>query len=154
MTLVIEAKRPQSARHLLEASHALMNDLFEPDENHLLSLEALEGDEINFFTASLEGEVVGCGALAARDGYGEVKSMFVSKRARGRGVASALLTRIEDRAKELGFALLRLETGDKLAAARRLYQRHGFAQCPAFGAYQACGDASIFMEKRLLGDAG
>ena len=75
--LIIERGAPHEARALLEASHAMMLELFTPDSNHFLSLDALAAADIKFFVARIDGNIVGCGALAIRDGYGEIKSMFV-----------------------------------------------------------------------------
>lgn len=146
--LVIERGDPREARALLEASHAMMMALFNPDSNHFLSLEALAGPEISFFVARLDGRTVGCGALAQRDGYGEIKSMFVDPDVRRAGVAAALMARLEAEAAAQGLDLLRLETGNLLEAAHALYARCGFAVCGPFGDYPA-HPQSVFMEKRL-----
>ncbi|KNG94746.1 GNAT family N-acetyltransferase [Pseudaestuariivita atlantica] len=141
--------RDADARALLAQSHALMEALYQPEENHFLSVDALAGPDVRFFTARDEGgAALGCGALALRDGYGEVKSMYVAEDARGRGVAAAILSRIEDEASSLGLPLLRLETGDLLDAAHRLYGRHGFEVRGPFADYSD-SPASIFMEKAL-----
>ena len=148
--LVIEPADPRAPgpRALLEASHALMQELFSPEDNYYLGIDELCTSDIHFFAARDGGQTLGTGALAVRDGYGEVKSMFTAADARGRGVAASLLRRIEDHARSLGLPLLRLETGDALDGAIRLYGRHGFVRCGAFGDYPADG-ASVFMEKEL-----
>ncbi len=133
---------------LLQASHALMQSLFAPEDNHFLSVDALCGPDIRFFSARRGDQIVGCAALALRDGYGEVKSMFVTPKARGTGAADALMRQIEDAARAEELPWLRLETGDTLEAAHRLYRRHGFKTCGAFGGYTA-NAASVFMEKPL-----
>jgi putative acetyltransferase len=73
--------------------------------------------------------------------------------ARGRGVAQALLARIEGEARDTGFFLLKLETGVRQIAALRFYQRAGFQPCAAFGAYAAMApqavSTSVFLEKQL-----
>ncbi|PIV80206.1 MAG: GNAT family N-acetyltransferase [Rhodobacteraceae bacterium CG17_big_fil_post_rev_8_21_14_2_50_63_15] len=140
--------RDPGATALLRASHALMESLFPPEENFHLDIDALCAPDIRFFTARAAGSVLGTGALAIRDGYGEVKSMFVDEAARGRGVAEAILRRIEDEARTLALPCLRLETGISLHAALRLYRRHGFEHCRAFGDYPDSA-SSIFMEKPL-----
>tara|TARA_R110002051_G_scaffold1008_8_gene5007 strand:+ start:244 stop:693 length:450 start_codon:yes stop_codon:yes gene_type:complete len=133
---------------LLTASHALMQSLFPPEDNFYLSIDALCGDDIHFFSAREDGVVLGTGALAVKDGYGEIKSMFVSEDARGRGVGDALLRQIEDQAKVEFLRVLKLETGNVLHAAHRLYARHGYISCGAFGNYTNA-PSSIFMEKNL-----
>ncbi|MEM6478036.1 MAG: GNAT family N-acetyltransferase [Pseudomonadota bacterium] len=148
--LIIEEIDPGEAgpRALLEASHKLMEELFPPEENHFLSISALQGPDIAFFHAR-EGELtLGTGALAARDGYGEVKSMFTAPEARCRGVGAALLRQIEDKARALKLPALKLETGDSLHAALALYERHGFRPCGAFGGYRE-NASSLFFEKVL-----
>ena len=148
--LIVEAADPLAPgpKALLEASHALMQEMFPPDENYFLDFEELRAPDIRFFAAR-EGDVtLGTGALALKDGYGEVKSMFTAPAARGKGVAAALLRAIEDEALANDLPLLRLETGDPLDAAIRLYERAGFARRGIFGDYQP-NSSSVFMEKRL-----
>ena len=136
------------ATALLKASHAMMQSLFPPEDNFFLSIDDLCAENIHFFTAREDGVVLGTGALAVKDGYGEIKSMFVSEDARGKGVGDALLRQIEDQAKIEFLRVLKLETGDVLHAAHRLYARHGFLPCGVFGDYSEAA-SSIFMEKTL-----
>ena len=136
-------------RALLEASHALMQSLFPADSNHYLEVEALAAPDITFLIAEIDGKPLGCAALARKPGYGELKSMFVAQSARGKGIAAALLREIERIAQAEGIPILRLETGDLLTAAHRLYERHGFKRCAAFGDYPADGPHSVYMEKTL-----
>lgn len=125
-----------------------MEELFPPEDNHYLSLDALKAPGIHFFAAR-EGEAtLGTGALAVKDGYGEVKSMFTAPEARCRGVAAALLRQIEDTARELKLPTLKLETGNSLHTAHTLYKRYGFRECGPFGDYEA-NATSLFFEKDL-----
>lgn len=148
--LVIEPTSPRVAgtRALLEQSHALMLSMFDPGACHFLDLDALEANNIHLFAARDGDEVLGTGALAVKDGYGEVKSMFTSPNARGKGVAAALLRQIEDKAVELELGVIKLETGVGLDSALRLYERFGFAYCGPFGSYEDAPE-SLFMTKDL-----
>ncbi|WP_338549216.1 GNAT family N-acetyltransferase [Roseovarius phycicola] len=148
--LVVELADPRAdgPRQLLEASHALMQASFPPEENYFLDIEALCADNIRFFAAREGKTTLGTGALALMGAYGEVKSMFTDPKARGKGVAAALLRQIEDQARELGLSHLRLETGDPLEAAVRLYERNGFVRCGIFGDYEP-NKTSVYMEKPL-----
>jgi putative acetyltransferase len=82
--------------------------------------------------------------------------MYVRPAARGRGIADALLERIETVTRDAGLERLCLETGDRQLAAIRVYGRAGFSRCGAFGAYAAMPPASIatsvFLEKYLVSD--
>jgi putative acetyltransferase len=136
------------ATALLHQSHALMESLFPPEDNFYLSIDDLCADHIHFFAAREGDTILGTGALAVKDGYGEIKSMFVSEDARGKGVADAILRQLEDHAKTEFLRMLKLETGNVLHAAHRLYGRHGFSMCGPFGDYTEAA-SSIFMEKAL-----
>ena len=148
--LIIEPMNPLAPgpHALLTQSHAMMQELFEPEENYFLGFEALCAPEVHFVGAREGGEILGTGALVAMDGYGEVKSMFTANAARGRGVAAAILRALEDHARDAALPLLRLETADVLAGAVRLYERHGYRRCGIFGDY-APNDVSVYMEKTL-----
>jgi putative acetyltransferase len=144
--------RDPGPRALIEASHALMAALYAEGDNHALPADALADPPTRFFAAQDATGVLGTGALVPAEGYGEVKAMFTAPGARGRGIARAILARLEAEARALGLACLRLETGPELVAAVALYRSVGFTPCGAFGAYQPNG-ASLFMQKPLERDA-
>jgi putative acetyltransferase len=136
-------------RALLEASAALMEELFDPEDNHYLDPAELKQPGISFFTARDDADaVLGTIALAEKGGYGEIKSLYVDADARGQGIAQALLAHVEALARDKGLDWLRLETGDTLLAAIKLYRAAGFTTCGPFGDYEANG-SSVFMEKHL-----
>ena len=58
--------------------------------------------------------------------------MYVRESARGLGVAQALLRRIETELVATALLILRLETGNRQCAARRLYERAGFRRWCTF----------------------
>ena len=109
---------------------------------------------VRFFLARLDDLAVGCGGIAMFDDYAEVKRMYTRPTARGRGIAKALLCRIEDEARKAGKSILRLETGTYQQEAIGLYQRMGFRTRGPFGPYAgmpACDiETSLFFEKLLL----
>lgn len=135
-------------RRLLGASQAYLQSLYPPEDNYFLSVEALADPSIAFWMAYLDGTAVGCVALAQKDGYGEVKSLWTDPSHRGKGIGMALMDMLEGRARALKLPVIRLETGDTLYGAHRLYKRHGFVECGPFGDY-AEGPHSVFMEKAL-----
>ncbi|MBU2992574.1 GNAT family N-acetyltransferase [Octadecabacter sp. 1_MG-2023] len=152
--IVVQAGHPKDTAPaaLLAQSHTLMNAMFPADACHYLDLDALCAENIRFFVAREGDAILGIGALALQDGYGEVKSMFTDEAGRGKGVAAAVLRMVEDTAREEGLTILRLETGTGLDAAHRLYGRFGFEKCGPFGSYED-SPYSVFMEKSLEGAA-
>lgn len=122
-----------------------------PGTCHFLDLSGLAADDVTFWTVWDGTAVLGCGALKLLDrAHGEVKSMRTAPAALRRGVAAALLTHIVATAQARGLERLSLETGtgDSFDAAHALYARHGFTDCPPFGAYQA-SDFNRFMTRTL-----
>ena len=96
-----------------------------------------------------DGTPLGCGAL--RDlggGVVELKRMYTVPQARGRGVGRAVLRALEEEARARGFTLARLETGDRLPEAHRLYARAGYRPIPCWGAY-AGSEISLCLERAL-----
>lgn len=150
MTVTVRIGDPRSAggTALLTASRDYMEARYPPEHMFALSIDELCVPSVTFFIATVDEMPLGCAALKAQDGYGEVKSMFVSDAARGAGVGAALMDALIAQARALALPALKLETGDDLDPAHRLYQRHGFAFCGPFGDYGE-GPHSLFMEKRL-----
>lgn len=114
---------------------------------HALDVAALQAATVTFWTARLDGVLLGCGALKeiAPD-HGEIKSMRTTSAARGRGVGAALLGHVVATAQARGYARLSLETGTQeyFAPARRLYLRHGFTSCGPFGDYTLDPNSAYF----------
>jgi putative acetyltransferase len=118
---------------------------------HALDLSALRAREVTFWSAWEGDAVVGMGALKQLSTeHGEIKSMHTAEAARGRGVGSALLEQIMATARSRGMSRLSLETGSwpYFFPARALYARHGFVECPPFGAYREDPN-SVFMTLEL-----
>ena len=106
-------------------------------------------DAAAFVVARLAGEPVGCGALRPLDANtAEVKRMFVRPAGRRRGIARQILAKLEQRAAELGFTTVRLETGREQPEAIALYESSGYQRIPAFGGYVG-NPNSVCFEKPL-----
>jgi putative acetyltransferase len=141
-----DPNRPDVA--LLLSNHlSEMHATSPPESVHALDQARLTAPEITFFSVRDDAVLLGCGALkelSAADG--EIKSMRTAPAARNRGVASRLLAHIVEHARLRGYRRLFLETGtqDFFAPARRLYQRHGFTECPPFADYRLDPN-SVFM---------
>ena len=90
--------------------------------------------------------VAGGGLRRLGDGVAEIKRMYVRPDARSRGVAAALLRTLEDAARSLGYASVRLDTGPKQVHAQRLYRAAGYVEIPP---YNDNPFACFWGEKRL-----
>lgn len=137
---------------LLEQHLADMLATSPPESVHALDPAALTDPAVTFWTArDGDGALLGTVALATLDGgAAELKSMRTVPAARGRGVGAALLDHALAEATRRGLARVLLETGtqDYFAAARRLYRRAGFVECPPFAGY-VLDPHSVFLRRDL-----
>lgn len=83
--------------------------------------------------ASHQGEIVGCVALQAIDAERcEMKRLYVRPAARGLGVGKALVVRVIEEARAIGYACVLLDTLPTMTDAQRLYERFGFVDTGAY----------------------
>lgn len=150
VSIAIEPARQPDVEALLEGSEAFALSLYPPDSCYLLDVSELEAPGVEVFVARVDGVALGMAALVpyAADGYGELKRLYVDDAGRGQGLAGQLLAAVEDRARERGLPIVRLETGPLSVAAIGLYGKHGYTRIENFGPY--AGDPhSYCMEKTL-----
>ncbi|SRR5213594_4189118 len=152
-TIMICFERPES-----EEAQSLIRQLDEDLFRRYPTLQATHGlrsqdvsdPNFTFLVARMDGVPIGCGALRVLEpGMSEVKRMFVIPQFRGRGIARRILEALESRARELGHALVRLETGEGQPEAIGLYKSAGYREITGFGEY-ADNPFSVCFEKRLL----
>jgi len=94
---------------------------------------------------------VGCIALRPlEDGVCELKRMFVTPVFRGRGIGRALAVLAIDEARQMGYRLMRLDTGTFLADSRHLYETLGFSETePYYPVPPDVMKVTVFMELPL-----
>lgn len=112
--------------------------------------ELFEDPDGYFLLARLDGRPVGCAGICRCEGEqtAELRRMYVASEARRLGIARTLMNALEEKARALGYATLRLETGPEQPEAVRLYETGGFSVIANFGPY-ATQRRSICMEKPL-----
>ena len=105
-----------------------------------------------FLVAVADGEPAGCVALRrllpADVPTAELKRMYVRASHRRNGLGARLLTAAEERARELGYRRLVLETGLAQPEAMALYARAGYGPIDNFG-YHRCSPTSRSYGKDL-----
>lgn len=126
--------RPASGFDDLERWVATRNEVApdDPDDPAMMALvRATELEHVNLLAVE-DGEVVGTGMLAADPNslesshpYAEV---MVPTRHRGRGVGSALLTELSERARRLGKEGLHVEAREEDAYSTEYLRRRGFVE--------------------------
>ncbi|WP_424186445.1 GNAT family N-acetyltransferase [Actinokineospora sp. G85] len=117
---------------------AQMRETSPLESKHALDLEGLRKPGVTFWSARIDGQVVGCVAVQRLDaGHGEVKSMRTRPGVRRAGIGKAMLGHLVAEARGMGFRRLSLETGSAefFAPARGLYEKFGFTYCEPFADY-------------------
>lgn len=120
-----------------------------PESIHALNLDGLKRPDVTFWSAWVDGDLAGCGALKELDSqHGEVKSMRTAIAYRGKGIAKQVLAHLLEEAARRGYRRVSLETGsmEAFVPARRLYEGFGFTYCEPFADY-AEDPNSVFMTK-------
>ena len=100
---------------------------FDPGDAVTTDLEAMRPPSGDFLVLRVERDVVACGGLQrhART-VGEIKRMWVDPEWRGCGLGVRLLAALEDRAGELGYRQVYLDTNASLREAIAMYERSGY----------------------------
>ena len=93
----------------------------------------LQGKTGVLIVATRAGVTIGCGGLRFVDrATSELTRVFVRPDQRGAGGGEQIVTELEQRARDIGHDLVRLDTRSDLSEARRLYSRLGYTEVVAF----------------------
>lgn len=88
----------------------------------------VDNDRISIFVAEEDSEVFGYCIATAKASRGEIDSLYVKERARGKGTGTALVERAFMRLKEWGCLDIRVIIADGNNEAFPFYKRLGFAE--------------------------
>ncbi len=119
-----------------------------PGDEDLRSIRAFYLDDGGeFLIGELEGRLVAMGALRHVTGsVAELKRIAVHPAFRRRGFGRLLVDRLEQRARELGYRKLRLDSPVKQTSAHDLFLSGGYREV---GRGQFGGIEVIYFEKRI-----
>lgn len=153
---MVTLEQPQSperwreARRLIEEYAASLDlDLsFQGFEQEIEHLSSEYGPPAGaFFLAVENGQAIGCiGLHRFFEEVGEIKRLYVAPAGRGRGVARALVERVLNAARELGYRRLLLDTLPSMKEARSLYQSMGFKPTEPYRFNPVAGTAFLEIE--------
>lgn len=100
--------------------------------------------------AYFNNQPMACGAIKEyMSNAMEVKRMYTSAESRGMGMATQILTELENWSGELGYQKCVLETGKRQEDAIALYQKNGYLLIPNYGQYATIAN-SVCFEKALI----
>ena len=151
---VTQANSPTDMEHVralfIEYQQWLNVDLcFQGFDEELLSLPgAYAPPRGRLLLARVGGTVAGTvGMWPLGADVCEMKRLYVRPPWLGRGLGRRLAGTIVDEAKAAGYARMRLDSLDRLVAARTLYESMGFVRIPAY--YDNPLDGVLFMQLDL-----
>lgn len=124
-----------------------------------ISSEADIAPDVELIVAEEDGVLLGSVALfppkmdayeglVAELDYSEIRMLAVSRDARGKGVATALINECINRTKEKGYNAIGLHTADFMKSAINLYTRLGFERLPDYD-FEPANDGVIVKAFRL-----
>jgi GNAT superfamily N-acetyltransferase len=124
-----------------------LGDAFVPTEQIFATEDDFDGAGAAWLVVYDGDAAVACGGLRRlAPGVAEIKRMFVTASARGRGHARALLAELERLAAQDGCERVRLYTTEVLSEARALYSASGYRPV---GVVANDDRIDVWLEKRL-----
>ena len=119
-------------------------------EEHAFYAQFNKIDKLKHVVLAYENDIpVGCGAIKEYElKTVEVKRMYVLPESRNGGIATRVLSALEEWAGELSYAKCILETGKKQPEAIALYKKNGYTPIPNYGQY-ANVENSVCFEKKI-----
>jgi GNAT superfamily N-acetyltransferase len=107
--------------------------------------------EGRLYLALVDGKMAGCIALRKlEEGVCEMKRLFVKEDFRGQKIGAALIEKLIEEARSIGYKKMRLDTyPPKMAKAVNLYESYGFREISPY--YHNPPGETLFLELDLFG---
>lgn len=104
------------------------NGSWDDDLHHVEEIYLQNGGE--FIVAEMGGRIVGMGGLRRKTPENaSITRMRIHPDFQRRGIGQIVLSHLEERARELGYSTLCLDTTAGQTAARGLYRKNGYIEC-------------------------
>ncbi len=142
----------EAARNLFREYEAWfgMNLCFQNFDEEVANLpDKYAAPDGRLLLAFVDANLAGCIALRRlEDGVCEMKRLFVKSDFRGQKIGIALIEKLIEEARKIGYEKMRLDTfPPKMAKAVSLYESYGFVEIPPYY-HNPYGD-TLFMELEL-----
>lgn len=152
-TVEREEKLAEDSAEMVLEMDAYVRTLYAPENVFGFLPHQLEDPHIYFFVVREEGKPIACAGIKVfdenpNDLFTEAKRMYVRPGHRGKGLAKMLLQKLEALTRELGFTVIRLETGIYQSDAIHLYEKQGYMRRGVYSDYRETTE-NLFYEKVL-----
>ena len=122
-------------------------------EEDMNTLEKFMPPKGRLLLGYVEDQPMGIACLKSlTDSVGEVKRMYVRPEARNRGLGRALLTQLLEKARQIGYQRVRLDSARFMTEAHQLYRTNGFREIEAYEGSEIPKEFQknwIFMEREV-----
>ncbi|MHA2290490.1 MAG: GNAT family N-acetyltransferase [Promethearchaeota archaeon] len=116
-------------RYNIDTFSILGNSILEYTEKTLEDFSSYIPPKGIYYVIQMSSFIIGMGALRTiKDGVGEIKRMYIKPEYRGYGYGKKILDQLLKKRKEFGFSSIRLDTGNFMTAAQRVYRLAGFQE--------------------------
>ena len=169
---VVSNEQKEQAGALIREYLAWLNERLQHDYGIEFDIEAMVHSDLSdaakfqppdgrFYLVENNNQPAGVGCLKKlSSGVGEVQRMYVLPRFRGKGIGRAIINRLIEEARSIGYSQLKLESLQFLQAAHSLYRSVGFYEIDPYAdnsmeSYQAAEQLgkyytiTVFMEMNL-----
>ena len=132
-----EPATSEASQHCLRCYYRELDERFrtgfDPRKSILASLDDFLPPRGSFLVMRMAAKPVGCGGVTPLAyGAAYLKRMWIAPEARGQGLARRLLGALEEKARSLGYRVVKLETNQALTEAQHLYHSSGYEEVPPF----------------------
>jgi len=76
-----------------------------------------------------------------------MKRLFLTESSRGLGIGRALVEKVVEEARRLGYTEIKLDTLPRMVGARKLYESVGFGECERY--YETPLEGTVFLGLKL-----
>jgi GNAT superfamily N-acetyltransferase len=132
---------------LIQMGSKVVAGPWDEDIRHII--EHYYHNQGEFLLGEYEGKLAAMGAFRKTGPQeAEIKRMRTHPDWQGRGFGQTIYTALEQRAREMGYTRLHLETGTQMITAQKFYTKNGFTE--THRALVHLGQPAIFYEKYLI----
>lgn len=129
-----------------EVKECLKSQHLDDELNDLQKKYALPDGRL--YLVRVDGETAGCVGLTRNDeDYCELKRLYVRPEFRGKHLSKALIEKVIDDAKSIGYKYMRLDTFPFMNAAIKLYEKYEFEYIENYNGNPA--KTALFMQLTL-----
>ncbi len=105
---------------------------YDENLNHLSDFYLGDPDKRAYFIVTDDSDKlvggIGLADIELFEDCCELQKLYLADEVKGEGLSYKMISLVEDRAKELGYKRMYLETHDNLAAAIHVYEKYGFKE--------------------------